>query len=221
MKLGRFIQAALTLTAAFVLVGSANAGLITYDTNGTDTQLLCGTASGCSQNTPTSITIGGITLTYDPTIVDSLHSVSPPTITPLGAIDTSGSGDDVSFTGATLTIGIDDTSLGVDADMPIGTFSGTLSTDASTLVITFSSDYIDTVTWGSLPGIALTAGLTTDTFQVQGPTEGIEPANQDTTTLQGVVSQNDLGAAPEPATMAMVGGLLVGLGALARKRRRA
>lgn len=208
--------------AAFILVGSANAGLITYDTNGADTYLSCGTASGCTQESPDSILIGGITLTYEPIVVSTSDNVSPPSNTGLGDIDATGSGTDVSFVGAYLVIGIDDTSLlpTASGDMPEGTFTGTISTDSSIMEINFLSGDVTTPE-GTLPGVAITSGTTTDTFQVLNVQEGINSAAEPATSLQGFVSENESGGAPEPATMAMVGGLLVGLGALARRRRRA
>lgn len=220
MKLGRIIHAAMIVVAAFLLVSSASASFITYNTSGSDTLLSCGTiGAACVQNSATSITVGGITLIYDTTSVTG-NTLVPPSFTSLGAIDASGSGSDVSFAGATLSIGIDDTSLGVNGDMPVGTFSGVISTNSSSLSISFTSGFLVT-TEGTLPGVALTNGTTTDVFQVLNTTEGIEPVSEGTTTLQGYVTQGVPGTVPEPATMAMVGGLFIGLGALARKRRKA
>jgi hypothetical protein len=49
---------------------------------------------------------------------------------------------------------------------------------------------------------------------IVAPNSGTPPGD---TTIQGIVTSTTI---PEPATMAMVGGLFVGLAALARKRRR-
>jgi hypothetical protein len=49
---------------------------------------------------------------------------------------------------------------------------------------------------------------------IVAPNSGTPPGD---TSIQGTVSST---LVPEPATMAMVGGLFVGLAALARKRRR-
>ena len=66
---------------------------------------------------------------------------------------------------------------------------------------------------------ALTGNFGPTFFIITSPTGIVAPNSgtpQGDTTVQGFVSST---AVPEPATMAMVGGLLIGLAALARKRR--
>jgi hypothetical protein len=139
----------LVISAVGMMAVAASASTIDYNTSGST--LSCGTAvGGCVQDSATSISLGGITFTYNPAIVTS--GVFPPSITSLGTLVSSGTGTDVLFSGAVLTIKIDDTTLGMSGDLPTGLFSGNISTASSSLFVTFAPDNATTI-YGTLPSV--------------------------------------------------------------------
>jgi hypothetical protein len=197
--------------AAFSGLVSAN---IVYNTNGS--ALSCGAVIGCIQNTPVSISDGGITVTYNPGS-GSIASIS--SVINLGNLVSTGTGTNVDLTGLLLSINVNDTSLGLSGALPNGVVSGTISTGSSSALIQFSPNNT-TTGFGTLPGVVLTLGAVSDTYQVLNPFLGlIDPSDGSPlgqTTIQGDVVQF---VAPEPATFGLLGAALVGLGFLARKRK--
>ena len=220
MKLGRFIQAAVIVAAAFMLVATASASSILWNDNGSGTKFTSFTGG--------TITGAGLILTYT-----SGSEVFTLTFAPNpGSSNSNASGSNVNYgdfilacTSCTTAVTFPAFSFNLvvddlDAGSGVGTFTGT----SSAASVSATSSAIN-ITWlptqiGPFTGHATSGNFGPDYFLYpsNGSTGIVAPnSNGGDTTIQGPVYNN--GTTPEPATMAMVGGLLLGLGALARKRR--
>lgn len=219
MKIGRLVQAAwITGSAFFMMTASASANVI-YSTNGASTMFLSGgviTNSGLTLNSS-----GGAaaTLTYQPNINsntgvpsnvnygDFLLTCPSCTTQNLGG-------------GAVFGLFAFDLEIIDQTDGATGIFHGTSSGQT-----VFSDVSTITISWTPLqlgPGgsNALSGSFGPTVFQITSPT-GIVAPNSGTppgdTTVQGHVDSQASGV-PEPATFGLIGGALLGLGLLSRKR---
>jgi hypothetical protein len=193
---------------------SASAGTINYDTTGST--LSCNGVAGCTQNGSTQVSIGGLTFTYSS---GSGSGVVTPSIINLGNIVSTGTGS-VDVTGLLLTINVNSTPPGGSGTLPNGAISGTISTNNSGATILFSPNNT-TTGFGTLPGVVISGGGLSETYQVlnaslglQAPTVG-NPVGQ--TSIQGAVSEINTNT-PEPTTLVLMGAGL-GLFGLLRRRR--
>ncbi len=182
-----------------LMAGVASAGTISYDTTGST--LSCNGSAGCVQNTPTSITDGGLTLTYNS---GSGANVSTPSIINFGNIVSSGTGVS-NLTGLLVTINVNSTLPGSPGALPNGEFTGVLGTNNS-LLISFPSGPNNTTTgFGTLPGVVIGDQYT---YQVLQTTLGIQPPSVGNpageTSIQGAVTDSSV---PEPSTLLPMLGL--------------
>jgi hypothetical protein len=204
----------LGLAGLFAL--TASAGTINYNTTGST--LSCNGLVGCTQNTTTSVTDGGLTFTYN---TGSGSGVVTPSIINLGNIVTTGTGSNVNVTGLLLTINVNSTPPGAGGTLPNGSVSGSVSTNNSSALILFSPNNT-TTGFGTLPGVVISGGSQAFTYQVLNPSLGLQaptvgnPVGQ--TSIQGAVTDTSPSPTPEPATFAMMG---VGLALVGVWRRRA
>lgn len=211
MKSNIFLLAGL----AGLMATAASAGTINYNTTGST--LSCNGVGGCVQNTTTSITIGGLTFTYN---VGSGSGVVTPSIINFGNIVTTGTGTGVDVTGLLLTINVNSTPPGAGGTLPNGGVSGTISTNNSGAVITFSPNNT-TTPFGTLPGVTISGGGQSFVYQVLNPSLGLQaptvgnPIGQ--TSIQGAVTDTSVSPTPEPSTFAC---MFAGLGLLGLARRR-
>jgi len=217
MKLGRLLQFALIAAVVFIFALSANASSINYDTastligfNGTTNLTLTGTGFGGGSAT---LVWSGIpeTLIGTPTNINYGEF----NLTCTGCTNTIPGSAGATFAPFTFDVYVtDDTDGGVGEFIGTSAAGGTVYNDSSTIQIVWTPAQVG-------PGASGAIGLTTFNttyFQIYTPTPIVaQNTNSGITTVQGFAGST---LAPEPATMAMAGGLLMGLAALARKRRR-
>ena len=191
---------------------NTSSSIVSYNTSGST--LSCNGVAGCVQNTVTSITLGGLTLTYNA----GSGLVPTPSFISLGNIVSSGTGTNVNMTGILLTINVNSTPPGASGALPNGSIAGSLSTSNSSTSITFSPSNT-TTGFGTLPGVNISGVSGSFTYQVaqtslalQAPTVG-NPIGQ--TSIQGAVTDASV---PEPITFVLMG---AGLGLVGMLRRRA
>jgi hypothetical protein len=154
---------------AGLMAATASADLIVnYNTTGST--LSCNSVGGCVQNTTTSVTLGGLTFTYN---TGSGTGVVSPSIINLGNIDTTGTGTSVDVTGLLLTINVNSTPPGAGGTLPNGAISGALSTNNSGATILFSPNNT-TTGFGTLPGVVISGGGDSFTYQVLNPSLGLQ-----------------------------------------------
>jgi len=205
----------LSLTLAALTALAASAGTINYNTTGST--LSCNGVGGCVQNTTTSVTIGGLTFSYN---AGSGSGVVTPSIINLGNIVSTGSGTNVNVTGLLLTINVNSTPPGSSGFLPTGGISGTLSTDNSGATILFTPNNT-TTGFGTLPGVQISGLGGSFIYQVLNPSLGLQaptvgnPVGQ--TSIQGAVTDVTPSGTPEPTTLVLMG---AGLGMLGLIRRR-
>jgi hypothetical protein len=199
---------------ASLMATAAMAGTINYNTTGST--LSCGAAVSCVQNSTTSVTLGGLTFTYNS---GSGSGVVTPSIINLGNIVSTGTAANVNLSGLLLTINVNSTPPGASGTLPNGSVSGTISTNQSSSIITFSPNNT-TTGFGTLPGVIISGGGQSFTYQIlntslglQAPTVG-NPVGQ--TSIQGAVTDSST-VVPEPTTFLSLG---AGLGLLGLVRRR-
>ncbi len=153
---------------ATAFVSHAVAGTINYNTTGSS--LSCNGVSGCSQNTSTSVTIGGLTLIYN---IGSGSGVVIPSIINYGNLALTGTGETVSLSGLLLTINVNSTPPGASGMLPTGSISGTMSTNQSLAVLAFTPNN-STGVFGSLPGVAISGVGESFTYQILQTTLGLQ-----------------------------------------------
>jgi len=187
---------------------TASASTINYNTTGST--LSCNGVAGCVQNTSTSATIGGLTLTYN---TGSGSGVGTPSIINFGNIVSTGTSSGVNLTGLLLTINVNSTPPGAGATLPNGAVSGSISTNSSGSTILFSPSNT-TTGFGTLPGATISGSGISLVYQILNPSLGLQaptignPVGQ--TSIQGAVTDVSV-ATPEPSTF---GAMFAGIGLL-------
>lgn len=200
---------------------------ITYDTTGST--LSCNGAAGCVQNSATSLTLGGLTLTYNPVAVSPATTVNSPSSINLGNVVWTGAGAGVTVSGISLAIKINSTPPGQSGTVQSGILMGSIATNSSIATLSFSPNNT-TTSFGTLPGVL----ISTLTYQVQNTTLAlVSPTNGNPlgqTTIQGalsgsvtVVTPTPVPTTPIPSTfyLALLGIGAAGLYELQRRRSQA
>jgi len=186
LSLGRRTWAGILTVMLTSVAGTASAGTVNYNTTGSI--LSCNGVSLCTQNSDTSVTVGGVTLTYN---AGSGSGVVTPSYINLGNIVSTGVGAGGSLNGLSLKIRVNSTPPGSGDVLPSGALNGTLSTNSSSATIVFSPNNTST-NFGTFPGIVISGGGVSLTYQllnttlyVQAPIVG-NPIGQ--TSIQGAVT---------------------------------
>jgi hypothetical protein len=222
MKLGRLFQIALIAAAVLMLAASASASTIEWNSNGSGTVFNAGVGYTLIDSGLGIMATSGsstVTLTFTPN-ADSINNV--PSGVDYGdfLLTCTNCTSGITMPAFTFDLEISDiTDTGATGVFDASSTGGLVSWNGITGVGSVGSSGI-VVTWlpATLGGSGLfnTTVFTYPNFGstiIVAPNSGTPPGD---TTIQGTVTSTTI---PEPATMAMVGGLLIGLAALARKRR--
>jgi hypothetical protein len=200
-----------------MLAATASASSIVYDTTDSTNTGFNGLGGVLTLNSTSGV---AATLVYT-AVPDS--TVGVPTNINLGKFVLTCAACGASPSGASAVFASFTFDLFVSLDTPttdtgVGEFIGTSTggtawSNSSNIAITWSPLLIGPGTTGATSG-----NFGTSIFTVTSPTLIVSPnTNLGTTTVQGAVLS---AATPEPATMAMAGGLLIGLAGMARRKRR-
>ncbi|MGB7758274.1 MAG: PEP-CTERM sorting domain-containing protein [Bryobacteraceae bacterium] len=234
MKLGRIIQIALIAAAVLMLAGIASASTINYDTAlafpmNPYTTAFNGGMSTVLSSTGGTAAVGAATITFTG---DNVTAIGVPSFINYGdfvvacaTCSTAAAGTaDATFGAFTADLYLWD-----ETDNAYGEFIGTSTggmvyADQSTINITWTTPVSLQVGAGTNNALAGGSGSFGYTYFTINPTTNLVApdsgggggAGTGDTTIGGAVGSTAL---PEPTTMALVGGLFIGLAALARKRR--
>lgn len=225
MNIKRLTQAASIIGAAvLVMAGSASANSITFSTNGAGTLFTAGvgtiTNSGLTLDS-NAVSTEAATLTYNPLPSGAANSgsfISYGFFALTCSLCTNAAGGDgATFGNFTFDLQVTDSTDGATG-VYVGTYSGgntTIYNDSSNLSVTWSPLQLGPGTSNASSG---SFGPTD--FVIFSPTPIVDPQTLDgETSVQGQI-QSSVPGTPEPATMAMMGGALLGLGLFGKRLKK-
>lgn len=227
MIIEKLIQAASIGVTVFIMAASASAGTITYTTNTTTptpTAFVAGNicTSGCPVSEPDDLTLDSTA--GDPAQLLFTPNASSISGTPsninfgnfLLSCPTCGTSQSTTFGAFTFDLVITDTSDNATGEF-VGTSSGgTVSSNSSTIDIVWSTVPVNSLGLGPGTFNALSGSFNSTIFIISTPTQIVainSGSDQGETTVQGTVSSS-----PEPATLSLMGGALLGLGVFRLRR---
>ena len=191
--------------SAFLVLASTStpaAASVTFNTNGST--LSCNGVVNCVQNTSTSVSFGGMTLSYS---AGTGLNIDPTSFINLGALDTTGSGS-FDLTGLLLGININQTVPGGSGMLQAGNLFGTIMGTSSGAAISWLATGV------TINGYVYS--VTNSPLSIVPPASCIAgPETCGVTSIQGQVA-----AVPEPGTWALMLLGFGGIGMALRRRRR-
>ncbi len=207
MTIRGFVQAALTMGVVFVMAASASAGTITYNTSAAGSEFvlpsvgltLSSTSGDAGTITFTPITSAAISIPSNISLGE--FKITCATCTASGGASTFGS--------FTFDLVFTDVTDGATGEFVGTSAGGTVSYNSSSIDIVWAPLVLGPGTINALTG---NFGATYVTTTTPTPIVALN-TNTGTTSVQGY-----MGSSPEPATLSLIGGGLVGLGLLRRKR---
>ncbi len=213
MKLGRLVQAAsITGAAVILMAASASASTIVYNTDA------AGTGFGGTVLALNSVLGAPATLTFVP---DANIATGIPSNVNLGIFtlvcttcSVQGGSTSATFDPFSFDLVVTDVTDGMAMGTFVGTSTGgTVFSNVSPIVVNWAPLVLGPGTTNATHGnFAQTFFTTTGFTGIVAPNSGAVPGQS---TVQGFVGST---AAPEPATLSLIGGGLFGLGLLGRKR---
>jgi hypothetical protein len=216
MKLCRIIQAA-SLAGAVIcmMAASASAGTITFNTSSTGTGGTGFNGSGNLTLNNTTGAAGTLAFVPDPNTVNAVPgNVNFGNFTlACGSCSTQASGIGSFFNAFTFDMVVTDLTDGASGIFVGSAAAGSVYLDASTITINWLPLQLGPgASHASSGNFGSTFFETTAITRIVNPTSGAQIGS---TTVQGSI---DSSAIPEPATLSLVGGALLGLGLLRRKK---
>jgi hypothetical protein len=216
MRIGLLVQAAsLTGVAVFMLAGNAIASPVTFNTSATGS---AGTGFNGS---------GILTLNNSGGVVATLAFVPDPNATAAvpgnvnygnftlscSTCTTQANGTGATFSAFTFDLVVTDVTDGATGVFVGSATAGSVYLDASTITMTWQPIQLGPGNSGATTGnFGPTSFTITPTTRIVNPTSGAQIGS---TTVQGSINST---AIPEPTTLSLVGGALLGLGLLRRKK---
>lgn len=216
MQIRPVIQAASLFTVAVMMAASASATTITFNTSATGTG---GSGFNGANSLSLNSTTGAATLAFEtrgnssPAVPSGINfgifDLSCPNCTTQGATSAVGA----TFGAFTFDLVITDVTDGATGVF-IGTSAGgSVFLDQSTVKITWTPTQLGTGTNNAKSGNFASTFFTITPFTIiVNPTSGANPGQ---TTVQGGI---DASAVPEPATLGLMGGALLGLVWMRRRK---
>lgn len=199
----KFVKAGLVTAALMLTAGLSQAALVDYSTQGS--------FNGAAFANVSSLTFGSTTLTFTGTNATGI-GVNTPTNGSLGTFQltstNTAAGDTLS---GNFAIRITQTTPGPTGTADLGaTLSGVVTATSSTGAVQFSTTAV------TINGV--TYDVANAAFGLSGRVALVAPnTNNGMTTVQAAITG---GAVPEPSTYALLGGGLISLIGLARRRRK-